>query len=217
MTHRNTSKTRSQIPVELLLGCRVRLPAITDFDLSEPILFKADEKARTVPTTFIIRKDMNTSFIQPENLSLTILVSDNQIARLDEDNVRTEPSVETISQSEPQLQNTDCDLHIKMMLLQSNQLQSSNNQNHQSLRENKQKNRKQPNRFGEPIPTNFLKTRRENVMVSKKHQKNLEVFIFKVSLTKRRTYLTNFVPMSIRNGHKTNLNPNFVCALSLSY
>ena len=35
-------------------------------------------------------------------------MSDNQIARLDEDNVKTEPAVEeTISQSEQQLQNTD--------------------------------------------------------------------------------------------------------------
>ena len=51
---------------------------------------------------------MNTSFIQPKNSARTILVSDNQIARLDEDNVKTEPAVEeTISQSEQQLQNTD--------------------------------------------------------------------------------------------------------------
>ena len=35
-------------------------------------------------------------------------MSDNQIARLEEDNVKTEPVVEeTISQSEPQLTNTD--------------------------------------------------------------------------------------------------------------
>ena len=108
MTHRNTSKTRSKTPVELLLGRRVRLPAIADFDLSEPILFKANENTKTVPATFIIRKGLNKSFIQPENSARTILVSDNQIARLDEDNVKTEPAVEeTISQSEQQLQSTD--------------------------------------------------------------------------------------------------------------
>ena len=38
MTHRNTSKTRSKTPVELLLGLRVRLPAIAEFDLCEPFL-----------------------------------------------------------------------------------------------------------------------------------------------------------------------------------
>ena len=32
-THRNTSKTRRKTPVELLLGRKVRLPAVTDFDL----------------------------------------------------------------------------------------------------------------------------------------------------------------------------------------
>ena len=104
MTHRNTSKTRSKTPVEHLLGRRVRLPAIADFDSCEPILFKANEKTKTVPATFIIRKGLNTSFIQHENSTRTILVSDNQVARLDEDNVKTIPAVEeTISESESQL------------------------------------------------------------------------------------------------------------------
>ena len=76
MTHRNTSKTSFKTPVELLLGRRVRLPAIADFDLCEPIIFKANEKTKTVPATFIIRKGLNTSFIQPENSARTILVSD---------------------------------------------------------------------------------------------------------------------------------------------
>ena len=108
MTHRNTSKTRKKTPVELLLGHRVRLPATADFDLCEPILFRANEKTKTVPASFIIRKGLNTSFIQPENLTRTILVSDNQIATLEENNVKTELAMkETISQSEPQLQNTD--------------------------------------------------------------------------------------------------------------
>ena len=107
-THRNTSKTRSKTPVELLLGRRVRLPAIADFDLCEPILFKANENTKTVPAIFIIRKGLNTSFIQPENSARTILVSDNQIARLDEDNLKIEPTVEeTISQSKQQFQSTD--------------------------------------------------------------------------------------------------------------
>ena len=108
MTHRNTSKTKSKTSVELLLGHRVRLPAIAEFDLCKPILFKANEKTKTIPATFIIRKNLNTSFIQPENSTRTILVSDNQIARLEVDNVKTETAVEeTISQSEPHLQNTD--------------------------------------------------------------------------------------------------------------
>ena len=108
MTLRNTSRTRSITPVELLLGRRVRLPAIADVDLCEPILFKANEMKQTVPATFIIRKGLKTSFIKPEILTRTILMSDNQIARLEEDNVKAESEVEeTKSQSEAQLQDTD--------------------------------------------------------------------------------------------------------------
>ena len=61
----------------------------------------------------------------------------------------------------------------------------------------------------------------KNVMVSRKHQETLrkhqEVFFIKVSKNKRRNYLTNFISVSIGNGHKTKLNSNFVLALSLSY
>ena len=67
MTHRNTSKTGSKTPVELFVGRRLRLPAIADFDLCEPILFKAKGKTKTVPANFIIKKGLNTSFIQREN------------------------------------------------------------------------------------------------------------------------------------------------------
>ena len=158
MTPRNTSKTRNKTPVELLLGRRVRLPAIADFNLCEPILFKANEKAKTVPATFIIRKNLNTSFIQPENLARTILVSENQIARLDEDSVKTEPAVEeTISQSEQQLQSTDVgpSLQDEASLATS----SAEHQQPESSEPSRTstRNRKQPDRFGEPIPTNLLK------------------------------------------------------------
>ena len=97
MTHRNTSKTWGKTTVELLLGRKVRLPAVTDFDLCERVLFKPKNSSRTVPATFIIRKGTNTSFIQPENSNKTVLVSDNQIARLEPDDIKTES---TDSQSE---------------------------------------------------------------------------------------------------------------------
>ena len=60
MTHRNTSKTRGKTPVELLLGRKVRPPAVTVSDLCERILFKPTNRSPTVPATFIIRKGMNT-------------------------------------------------------------------------------------------------------------------------------------------------------------
>ena len=86
----------------------MRVPAIADFNLCKLILLRANKKTKTVPASFIIRKVLNTSFIQPENSTRTILVSDNQFARLEEDNVKTELAVEeTISQPEPQVQKTD--------------------------------------------------------------------------------------------------------------
>ena len=51
----------------------------------------------------------------------------------------------------------------------------------------------------------------------KETSRNLEVFFIKDSKNERRTYLTNFIAVSISNGHKTKLNSNFVLALSLSY
>ena len=158
MTHRNTSKTRRKTPVELLLGRIVRLPAIADFEFCEPILFKANEKTKTVPAIFIIRKGLNTSFIQTENSAQTILVSDNQIARLNEDNVKTEPAVEeTISQSQQQLQST-----YVGPSLQDKASAATSSAEHQQTETSEPsrtstRNRKQPDRFGEPIPTNLLK------------------------------------------------------------
>ena len=45
--HRNTSKTRGKSPVELPLERRVRLPAIADFNLCEPTLFKVNVMTNT--------------------------------------------------------------------------------------------------------------------------------------------------------------------------
>ena len=112
----------------------------------------------TVPATFIIMKGLNTLFIQPENSARTILVSDNQITRLDEDNVKTEPAVEeTISQSEQQLRNTDMGPSLQdeasaATIFADHQQPKIGEPSRTSAR-----NRKQPDRFGEPIPTNLLK------------------------------------------------------------
>ena len=51
VTHRNTSKTRGKTPVELLPGRKVRLPAVTVFDLWERVLFKPTNSSPTVPAT----------------------------------------------------------------------------------------------------------------------------------------------------------------------
>ena len=66
-------------------------------------------------------------FIQSKYLKQTIPVSNNQIARLDEDNVKIEQSVEeTISQSEPIFRTQMWELHIKMKFLQPYHPQSIN-------------------------------------------------------------------------------------------
>ena len=157
MTHRNASKTRGKTSVEFLLGRRLRLPAIADFDLCEPILLKANEKKKTVPATFIIRKGLNTSSKQPENSARTILVSDNQIAILDEDN-ETEPAVEeTISQSEQQLQKTDVGPSLEDEASAATSFAEHQQPETSEPSPTSTRNRKQPDRFGEPIPTNLLK------------------------------------------------------------
>ena len=135
----------------------MRLQAIADLDLCEPILFKANEKTKTVPATFIMRKGLNTSFIQPENSTRTILVSGNQIARLDDDNVKTEPPVEeTTSQLEPQLQNTDVGPSHQDEASAATSTAELQQPEPSELSRTSTRNRKQPDRFGEPIPTNLL-------------------------------------------------------------
>ena len=48
------------------VGKKLRLPAVSNFDLGEPVLFKPTSKSPIAPADFIIRKGMNTLFIQPE-------------------------------------------------------------------------------------------------------------------------------------------------------
>ena len=81
VTHRNTSKATVTTPVEFLLRRRLRLPSIADFELCKPILFKSNEKMKTVPATFTIRKGLNILFIQPKNWTRTFLVSNHQIGK----------------------------------------------------------------------------------------------------------------------------------------
>ena len=85
-------------------------------------------------------------------------MSDNQIARINRDSVKTEPAEEeTISQSEQQLQSTDVapslqDEASAAKLSAEHQQSETSKPSRTSTR-----NRKQPDRFGEPIPTNLLK------------------------------------------------------------
>ena len=78
------------------------------FDLCEPILFRANERAETVTLLFIIRKRLNTSYKQLQNSHRTKLVRSSRSARLGESKVKTTPKVEQIiTEKKPQIENTD--------------------------------------------------------------------------------------------------------------
>ena len=104
MTYWSTSKTRGKTPVELILGRKIRLPAVTYLDLCERVLFKPTNSSPTVPATFISRNGMNTLFIPPDNSNKKVLVGNNQIARLETDDIKPES---TDSQSESSRDNVD--------------------------------------------------------------------------------------------------------------
>ena len=85
-------------------------------------------------------------------------MSDNQIVRLEEDNVKTDPAVEeTISQSKPQLQKKDVGASR-----QDEAFAATSSAEHQQSQPTEPsrtstRNRKQPDRFEELITTNLLK------------------------------------------------------------
>ena len=85
-------------------------------------------------------------------------MSDNQIARLEDDNVKTEPAVEeTISQSESQLQNTDVGpSHQDDASTVTSAAEHEQPEPPEPSRTSTG-NIKQPDRFGEPVLTNLLK------------------------------------------------------------
>ena len=158
MAHRSTSKTRNKTPAELLLGRRVRLPAKADFNFWKPNLFENNENTEIAPATFIIRKGLKTYYIKLKKSTLTILESDNHIARLDEDNLKTEPAVEeTKSESEPQLQNTDVGPSHQYEASPATSSAEHQRPEPSEPSRSSTRNRKQPDRFGEPILTNLLK------------------------------------------------------------
>ena len=145
-------------------------------------------------------------------------MSENQIARLDEDNVKTEPAVEeTISQSERQLQNTDVGPS-----LQDEASAAKSSAEHQQPETSEPsrtstRNRNHPTDLENLYPQTCLK-KEAGCDGFKETSRNLEMFFIKVSKNERRTYLTNFIAaVSISNGHKTKLNSNFLLVLSLSY
>ena len=99
-------------------------------------------------------------------------MSDNQIARLDEDNLKIEPAVEeTISQSEQQLRNTDVrpSLQDKASAATSSRASAANNPKPQSLHEHQQETEINPTDLENLYPQTCFK-KEGRCDVSKKHQ-----------------------------------------------
>ena len=108
------------------------------------------------------------------------------------------------------------DLRFKMKLLQPHHLQSTKYPKPQNLHKYQQETESNPTDLENLYPQTCLK-KEGGCDGFKETSRNLEVFVIKVSKNERRTYPTNFIAVSISNGHITKLNYNFVLALSLSY
>ena len=124
-------------------------------------------------------------FIQPENPTQTILVTDNQIAKLDEDIVKTEPTVEeNTTQSEPQLQNTGLGTSHEDEASAATLAEDRKQHEPSEFSRISSRNRNQPDRFGEPIPKILLK-KEEGCDGFKETSWNFEVSFFKVWTNKK--------------------------------
>ena len=81
LTHRNACKAKVKTPAELVLGRKIRLPTIIDFDVCEKIPQIEQRHIEAQPATFITRRGANKPWIQSNQSERSALVSDKQIAR----------------------------------------------------------------------------------------------------------------------------------------
>ena len=132
------------------------------------------------------QEGLESVFIQLESSTRTILVSDKQSARLDEDTVKTEqPVEETMSQSEPQVQNTDVgpshqdEASAVISIAEHQQPEPS------SVRENQQDIENKPTDQENLYRQTCLKRDRGRDGFKEK-SKNLEVFLLNFKRTKEK-------------------------------
>ena len=92
---------------------------------------------------------MNTLFIQPENSNMRVLVNDNQIAQLEPEDIKTES---TDSRSESS--RDDIDVASPYSTEETSAVEG---EQPSVATRTSSRNKKQPERFGEAIPTNLLK------------------------------------------------------------
>ena len=66
-THRNTSSVKGKTPSEVLLGRKMRLPAVINFPMGERVIFRAGPHAASFPARYVVRKGDNTAWLTKEN------------------------------------------------------------------------------------------------------------------------------------------------------
>ena len=82
-TQRNTSSVRGKIPSEVLLGRKMRLPAVINYPIGERVVFRAGPHTESFPARCVVRKGNNTAWLTKEDSDgseRTILASTSQIA-----------------------------------------------------------------------------------------------------------------------------------------
>ena len=60
-THRNTSSVRGKTPSEVLLGRKMRLPAVINYPIGERVVFRAGPHTESFPARYVVRKGNNTA------------------------------------------------------------------------------------------------------------------------------------------------------------
>ena len=82
-THRNTSSVRGKTPSEVLLGRKMRLPAVINYPIKERVVFRAGPHTDSFPARYVVRKGNNTAWLTKEvsdGSERTILASTSHIA-----------------------------------------------------------------------------------------------------------------------------------------
>ena len=82
-THRNTSSVRGKTPSEVLLGRKMRLPAVINYPIGERVVFCAGPHAEFFHARYVGRKGNSTAWLTKEGSDgseRTILASPSQIA-----------------------------------------------------------------------------------------------------------------------------------------
>ena len=82
-THRNTSSVRGKTPSEVLLGRKMRLPAVINYPIGERVVFRAGPHTDSFPARYVVRKGNNTAWLTKEvsdGSERTILASTSHIA-----------------------------------------------------------------------------------------------------------------------------------------